>query len=236
MSTEEEASKTLPSHAQMSKGGRPTVGGKAKGGGMFQRYRPASGGAARPVCYGLLAFLLLASVIALILYLVYRPSSPRFTVVGAAVYELKVNSSAAAATTVSTSMQFTLRVRNTNERSAVLYDRLSAYVVYRDQAITPATPLPPLYQEEDSTVAVSPVLGGGPVPASAEVVGGLASDQAYGVARMRLVMTGRVKYKAGPFRSAWYGLYVRCDLLMGLKKEMYGQVPLLGTLLCAVDA
>lgn len=202
-------------------------GKKGKGGA----YRP---GAARACCCGLLAFLFLAGLTALILYLVYRPSKPRFTVIGAAIYELNATSQQVP-TAISTSMQFTVVIRNPNERSSVFYDRLAAYAVYRNQPITPPAPLPPLYQDEDSTVAMSPVLGGAFVPVSAEVAGGLVTDQAYGAVGLRLVVMGRVKYKAGPFRSAWTRMFVRCDLLVGLKKGMYGQVPLLGSADCSVS-
>ncbi|MQM22660.1 hypothetical protein Taro_055716 [Colocasia esculenta] len=204
--------------------------GKGKGG---LAYRPVSG-ASRACCCGLLAFVFLAGLTALILYLVYRPSKPRFTVIGAAVYEL--NATSQVPTAISTSMQFTVAIRNPNERSSLILDRLTAYAVYRDQPITPPAPLPPLYQDEDSTVAVSPVLGGPFVPVSPEVAGGLVTDQAYGALGLRLVVMGRIKYKAGPFRSAWTRIFVRCDLLVGLKKGTYGQVPILGATQCSVSS
>lgn len=198
-----------------------------------RRYGPAPSGA-RAFCCALLILLVLAGITALVLYLVYRPSEPRFTVVGAGVYELNVTSPVAA-TAVSAGMQFTLAVHNPSGRSAVVYDRLASYVVYRGQAITPTSQLPPLYQEKDSTVMVSTVLGGGPVPVSEEVAAGLAVDRAYGLVPVRLVVLGKIKYKAGPFRSPWYSLYVKCDLLVGVKKARYGQVPLLGATDCSVD-
>ncbi|OAY74656.1 Protein YLS9 [Ananas comosus] len=184
-------------------------------------------GAGRAVCSGVLAFVVIAGIVALVLYLVYRPSRPRFSVTGAAIYALTTNSNATAAANpfaypanppaVVATMQFTLLVRNPNDRSAVRYDRLSAY-------------------DSDSSVAVSPVLGGGPaVAVSADVAAGLATDEAYGVVALRLVVLGRAKFKSGPFHSGWYGLYVRCDVLVGVRKGVAGQVPLLGNPDCHVD-
>uniref|UniRef100_A0A1D1Z9U9 Putative syntaxin-24 n=1 Tax=Anthurium amnicola TaxID=1678845 RepID=A0A1D1Z9U9_9ARAE len=196
-------------------------------------HRPAPS-AASAFCCGLLVLIVLAGITALVLYLVYRPSKPRFTVIGVAVYDLNVTSPDTPA--VSTTMQFTLAIRNPSGRSSILYDRLVSYVMYRGQAITPTVPLPPLFQEKDSTVAVSPVLGGGVlVPVSAEVARGLSADQGYGLVPVRLVVLGRLKYKAGPFRSAWDGFFVRCDLLVGVKKGSQGQVPLLGAADCSVN-
>ncbi|MQM18928.1 hypothetical protein Taro_051927, partial [Colocasia esculenta] len=192
--------------------------------GMGYRYSPTHS-AARSLCLGLVILLLLAGITALVLYLVYRPSKPRFAVVSAAVYAL---SSTPAPTTVTASMQFTVVIRNPNDRSSVAYDRLAAYVTNRGEAITPPAPLPPLVQGRDSTVAVSPALGGAPVPVSSAVAGGLAADQAYGAAALRLVVMGRLRYKAGPFRSAWTHVFVRCDLLVGVRRGVQGQVPILG--------
>ncbi|KAJ0962311.1 hypothetical protein J5N97_030139 [Dioscorea zingiberensis] len=132
-------------------------------------------------------------------------------------------------------MQFTVASRNPSHRASIYYDHLSAYVSYRGQPITPPVPLQPIFQDTESTVAVSPVLGGENVPVSPEVALGLASDQEFGVVGLRLVLLGRVRYKTGPFRSGWTGLYVRCDMMLGIKKGTSGQVPMLGAPNCDVD-
>ncbi|XP_073009333.1 NDR1/HIN1-like protein 1 [Typha latifolia] len=183
----------------------------------------------------LLALLILASVVALVLYLVYRPSRPRFSVTTAAIYSITNTSSSPAAAAVSATMQFTLLIRNPNSRSSVRYDRLSAHVAYRGEAITPPMPLPPLVLESGMAVSVSPVLGGAAVPVSANVAAGLGTDKAYGVVALRLVVVGRGKYKSGPFHSRWNSMYVRCDMLVGVRKGVTGQVPLLGNPDCHVD-
>ncbi|CAA6666761.1 unnamed protein product [Spirodela intermedia] len=177
---------------------------------MVYHHRPAAG-AAKAVCYGLLALILLAGVTALVLYLVYRPSKP-------------LNVSSAPISTVSASMQMAVTVRNPNSRSAISYDRLVVYVTHRGQVITPPTPLPPLEQEKDSTVAMSPAAAG------------IAAAEAYGVVALRLVVAGQIRYRPGPFHSTRVGLFVRCDLVVGHRRGVYGQVPLLGGADCSVDA
>lgn len=174
---------------------------------------------------------LLLGIAVLIVWLVYRPSDPRFTVVGAGIYSINTTSP----NIISTTMQFTIVAQNTNKRTSVFYDRLSAYVSYRNQAITEPVPLPVLFQEPESTVAVSPMLGGGLVPVSQEVSEGLVMDQEYGTVVLRLVLLGRLRWKGGAFWSTHYGIYVKCDLLVGLKKGSTGQVPLLGSPVCTVD-
>ncbi|GAB4844730.1 hypothetical protein Ancab_038120 [Ancistrocladus abbreviatus] len=181
----------------------------------------------------IITFLVLAGIAALVVWLLYRPADPRFTVISAAIYNLNTTTPPFIATT----MQFTVLTRNPNRRTSIYYDRLSATVYYRSQAITPPLELPPLYQERHSTVAMSPVLGGGGmVPVSAEVMNGLAADEGYGVLGLRLVFMGRVRYKAGAIRTGHYRFYVRCDMVVGLKRGYVGQVPLLGNPECKVDS
>lgn len=177
-----------------------------------------------------LLLILLAGVTALVLYLVYRPSHPRFSITSASIITLQPAPSA-----IASAMQFTLRIRNPNNRASVAYDRLAAYALYRGQPITPLVPFLPLFQERRSEVSVAPVLGSrAPVPVPADVAGGLATDlQAYGLVALRLVVLGRVQFKSGPFRSGWHSVRVRCDVLIGLNA---GLVPPFGASECDVDA
>ncbi|XP_028795826.1 NDR1/HIN1-like protein 1 [Neltuma alba] len=185
----------------------------------------------RAVCSCITIFLLLAGITLLVLWFVYRPHKPRFTVIGAAVYGLN----ATAPPFLTTTVQFTIHIRNPNRRVSISYDRLSAFVSYRNQAITAPIMLPPLYQERHSAASVSPMIGGSPVPVSEEVANWLAADESCGVVEVRVVVQGRVRWKAGAIRTGHYGMHVKCDLLMGLKKGFVGQVPLLADPPCAVD-
>ncbi|KAK4767317.1 hypothetical protein SAY86_015067 [Trapa natans] len=187
-------------------------------------------GTRRRICGAIAILLFLAGLTALIVYLVYRPHKPQFSVIGAAVYNLNTS----APPLVSATMQFTIAARNPNRRVSIYYDRLSAYVSYRNQAITLPLALPPLHQGKRTTVAVSPVLGGTAVPVAADVANGLAVDEAYGVVGLMVVVMGRLRWKAGAIRTGHYGLYVRCDVMVGLKGAM-GQPPLLGSSGCKVD-
>ncbi|KAG6596994.1 NDR1/HIN1-like protein 1, partial [Cucurbita argyrosperma subsp. argyrosperma] len=185
----------------------------------------------RSVCACISIFLLIIGVVALTLWLVYRPTHPQFRVVGAAIYELNISS----LPLLSTRMQFTILTRNPNRRVGIYYDRLTAFVSYRNQQITPQVMLPPLFHEKQSTVAMSPVLGGGAVAVPLEVGNGLVTDEAIGVVGLRVVLLGRLRWKAGPVKTGRYAVIVKCDVLVGLKSGVVGQVPLLGFPACQVD-
>ncbi|KQK06656.1 NDR1/HIN1-like protein 1 [Brachypodium distachyon] len=209
------------------------------------------GGAFRTLCFVLLVIILLAGITALILYLVYRPSTPTFAVTSVAVYSL-ANATAppaagalagpgpgASPALMAASFQVTLVIRNPSGRSAATYDTLTAYVAYRGEPITGPASLPPLAQEPRSAVAVAPVVGAGaavPVPVSPDAAAALSRDVAYGVVSLRVVLLGRVRYVSGPFRSGWRSLYARCDLLVGVRKQERGrEAPLFGNPSCDVN-
>jgi hypothetical protein len=52
---------------------------------------------------------------------------------------------------------------------------------------------------------------------------------------LRVVLLGRLRWKAGAIKTLRYGVYVKCDVWVGLKKGFVGQVPLLGSPKCKVD-
>ena len=180
----------------------------------------------RSFAQSILVLLVLFAIIALILWLVYRPHKPKFAIVSASVFNLSTSTPPFVATT----MQFTIVTRNPNDHASIYYDRLSAFVSYRNQRITPHLSLPPLHQREDSTVSFAPILGGSAVPVSLDLANGILMDvEGYGLVQLRVVLQGRVKYKAAGIKTSHYDLYVTCDMLLGLKRGMVGQVPLLNT-------
>ncbi|CAM0952622.1 unnamed protein product [Alopecurus aequalis] len=200
----------------------------------------------------LLAAAAIAGVLALVLFLVYRPMKPQASVARAAVYRLTSTAAAGsgnssysappAPNAVYATVQFTLLLHNPSDHAAVLYDGLVAYASYRGEAVTQPAQLPAVAQDRGADVVLSPVLGGGaPVPVSADAVRALAADAAARRVQLRLVIVGQVRYRAGPFRSGWRDLFVRCDAVVGLGADAVagggaGDVPLLEYPQCAVDA
>lgn len=73
------------------------------------------------------------------------------------------------------------------------------------------------------------------MPVSPDVSNGLVMDETYGAVGVKLAFLGRLRWKTGDIKSAHYWLYVKCDLLLGLKKGVVGQVPILGSPVCEVD-
>ncbi|EFH70017.1 predicted protein [Arabidopsis lyrata subsp. lyrata] len=77
--------------------------------------------------------------------------------------------------------------------------------------------------------------GGNGIPVSPEVANGLKNDEAYGVVLMRVVILGRLRWKAGAIKTGRYGFYARCDVWLRFNPSPNGQVPLLAPSTCKVD-
>ncbi|XP_047306587.1 NDR1/HIN1-like protein 1 [Impatiens glandulifera] len=171
--------------------------------------------------------LILSGITIFTLWFIYHPKNPSFTIVGAAVYALILTPSPLSS--ISTSMQFNILIKNPNKRVSIFYDRLTTFISYHDQTITPPFELPPVFQEKQGTVALSPVIGGGnPVPVSAEALNGLSLDvEGYGVMQLGVVVVGKLRWKIGLFTTGKKSVHVRCDVAVSVKNGSYGQVPLL---------
>ncbi|GLJ55491.1 hypothetical protein SUGI_1191610 [Cryptomeria japonica] len=169
-------------------------------------------------------------IITLVVWLIYRPHRPRAYVDSAAIYDLNVTDGS-----VTSNMQFSVLFQNPNRRWTIRYDSLLAFVVYRDQLITMATPLPSLYQDHRTVLPVFVSVAGSFLPVYPQVAVGLLADEAYGLVELRLELRGRLRWRASLWKSAHYHLHVRCDLLVGMKNRVNGQVPLYRGQRCHVD-
>lgn len=198
--------------------------------GTFPRYKVPNA-PKREHCICITIFFLILGIIILILWLAYHPSKPHITITSASIYGLNATSPPF----ISITMQFTIFIKNQNKHVSIYFDRLSTYVSYRNQPITPRVMLPSLYLEKRGTVSLSPEIGGVPVAVSIDVLNGFGVDENYGVVGVKLILEGRLRWKSGEIKSAHYGLYSKCDLLLGLKKGVIGQIPLLGAPVCVVD-
>jgi hypothetical protein len=198
----------------------------------------------------LVASVTIATATVLAVYLVFRPLKPQASVVRAAVYHMAVtagNSSEGRGPpyTLAASVRFTTLLHNPSDRATVFYDSLFAYMTYRGEMVAPPVPLPGVVQERGADVALSPRFGLGgavPVPVSADTAQALEGDCAAHRVELLLVVMGRVKYRSGPLMTRWRGLYLRCDVTVGLGVDATvggdeaGDVPLLEYPKCSVNA
>ncbi|KHN19916.1 hypothetical protein glysoja_032396 [Glycine soja] len=140
------------------------------------------------------AFVLLILLTIFLIWVILRPTKPRFTLQDATLFTF--NLSTPTPNTLTLTMQVTLSSHNPNARVGVYYHALHVYASYRSQQISLATALPDTYQGHRDFAVWSPFLFGNVVPVSAVMV--------------NVKVNGRVKWKVGSWVSGRYHIYVNC--------------------------
>ncbi|KAJ8510071.1 hypothetical protein OPV22_000505 [Ensete ventricosum] len=160
------------------------------------------------------AFLLLvivALLVVLIVWLVLRPTKPKFYLQDASVVQFNLTSGVGLLTSV---FQITLSSRNPNDHIGVYYDRIDAFVLYKGQQITAATALPPGYQGHNDVIVWSPYLYGAAVPLAPYLADALSQDENAGYILLYVRVDGRLRWKVGTWISGHYHLQVNCPVFL----------------------
>ncbi|KAF8759442.1 hypothetical protein HU200_010490 [Digitaria exilis] len=159
--------------------------------------------------------LLLIGAVAVSVYFNYRPAKPQ-----ASVARNRNSSVVPPPYAIAARAQFTLALHNPSDHSVVLYDELIAYMTYHGELVAPPVELPVVVQEHGADVLLLLLFGGlgssEPQPVAEETVRSLAADCAARRVLLRIVILGQVRYKSGPFKTAWRNLFMRCDVTTGL--------------------
>uniref|UniRef100_A0A1D1ZAR0 Protein NDR1 n=1 Tax=Anthurium amnicola TaxID=1678845 RepID=A0A1D1ZAR0_9ARAE len=158
-----------------------------------------------------LIFLVLLAI--LVIWLVLRPTKPKFYLQDATVYGFN-SSDGPAGSTLTTTIQVTISTRNPNDRIGIYYDKLDVYAAYHSQRITLATAIPPSYQGHNDVIIWSPFLHGPAVPISPYLSLGLSQDQTAGVLLLYVKLDGRLRWKVGSWTSGHYHVFANCPALL----------------------
>ncbi|KAF7805744.1 NDR1/HIN1-like protein 1 [Senna tora] len=167
----------------------------------------------RRVVSGIVGFIVLILLIIFLIWIILRPSKPRFILQDATVFAFNLSSPVAPTltpNTISITMQVTLSAHNPNDRIGIYYHKLDVYASYRNQQISLGTLLPASYQGHKDVTVWSPFLYGTAVPVSPYVLDSLRQDQNAGGVLVNVKVNGRVKWKVGSWVSGRYHLFVNC--------------------------
>lgn len=162
----------------------------------------------RRIIAGILVFLLLVLLAIFIVWLVLRPTKPRFYLRNATVSQF--NYTGPPTNLLSTVIQVTVSSRNPNDRIGIHYDRLDAYAFYRYQQITLRATLMPRFQGHNEVLLWSPILVGPEVPIAPYLCDTLNGDVASGILPLRILLDGRIRWRVGGWKSDHYHLFVDC--------------------------
>ncbi|KAI4322463.1 hypothetical protein L6164_022156 [Bauhinia variegata] len=203
----------------------------------------------RRIFAGVLGFIVLVLLVILLIWVILRPTKPRFLLQDVTVHVFNVSTSGASPSptsptpnTVTVTMQATLLAHNPNDQIGVYYQNLDVYASYRNQQISLATVLPPTYQDHNDDTVWSPFLCGNAVPVSPYVLSALQQDQSAGGMLVNVKVNGRVKWKVGTWTSGRYHLYVNCPAYIRFPGDPNMTIGVVGTAIkfqilqsCSVD-
>ncbi|XP_057456986.1 NDR1/HIN1-like protein 12 [Lotus japonicus] len=181
----------------------------------------------RRVFAAILGFIVLVLLVIFLIWIILRPTKPRFILQDATVFAFNLSSTGATTPSLTTptpntltlTMQATLTAINPNSRIGIYYQNLHTYASYKGQQISLAAELPPTYQGHRDVTVWSPYLYGYAVPVSPFMLDVLRQDQSAGAVLVNVKVIGRVKWKVGTWVSGRYHIYVNCPAYIRLAGE-----------------
>lgn len=184
-----------------------------------RRYEKVAGKKSRSSCccrclcwtLGLIALLvvLLAATVG-VLYLVFRPKTPRYSIDDIAIRGFNLPSPSA----ISPEFDVTVRAQNPNDKIGIYYGRGSSVTVYySDSDVNLCNgDLPAFYQPSNNVTIIQTALKGSKILLTSAVNSALVSEQNQGNVPLTIYMKVPVKIKIGAVKTWTITVKVKCDV------------------------
>ncbi|PON59185.1 Late embryogenesis abundant protein [Parasponia andersonii] len=153
------------------------------------------------------ALILLAGVAAAVLYLVYRPESPKYAVDSFAIKGINVSSPA-----ISPAIDVTVRAENPNNKIGIYYGRDSSATVYYSDVELCNGVIPRFYQPSNNVTVLKTALTGPRIELTSSVQKALRNGEKQGKVPLKLKLKIPVKMKVGSVKTWTIAVKVRCDV------------------------
>lgn len=164
----------------------------------------------RQLFWCVLFIIILVLLAVLIVYLVLRPTKPRFYLQDAKVIQFNLTQP----NLLTSQLQVTISSRNPNDRIGIYYDRLDAYAEYKNQRVTVPSALPTGYQDHNDDAIWSPFLYGTDIPVGPYLTESLSQDENAGFLLIVVKVEGKLRWKVGSWVSGRYHIYVNCPAFL----------------------
>ncbi|KAK9122874.1 hypothetical protein Sjap_012476 [Stephania japonica] len=166
-------------------------------------------------------------IVALVLWLVFRPNEVKFHVVNASLtrFDIMPNN------TLHYDLALDVAVRNPNKKIGIYYDSIQANAYYHDNWFASAW-VDPFYQPKKNTTMLKPILRG-EVPLVGSRINEFDGEKRSGVFPIDVVLNLRVRFKVGSLKSKRIKPKINCDMKIPLKVN--GSVVAFETERCDVD-
>ncbi|XAR60256.1 hypothetical protein NMG60_11033540 [Bertholletia excelsa] len=179
----------------------------------YSRQKPRRSCCCRCLCWTfslLLLLLILLAVTAGVLYLVFRPESPKYSIEDVAIRGFNVTSPSA----ISPEFDVTVRARNPNKKIGIYYEKGSSVNVYYSGIELCNGALPSFYQPSNNLTVFETALKGSNIMLASGLRSSLAAEVKQGEVPFRLKLKAPVKIKIGAVKTWKITVKVSCDVVV----------------------
>ncbi|GFS37846.1 late embryogenesis abundant (LEA) hydroxyproline-rich glycoprotein family [Actinidia rufa] len=177
----------------------------------YSRREPRRRCCRRCLCWSLsllASLLLLLAVAAGVLYLVFRPESPKYSIDDVSIHGFNLTSPSA----VSPEFNVTIRAQNPNDKIGIYYQKESSVTVYYSGINLCNGVLPVFYQPSNNLTVFQTALKGSKILLTNAVHSTLAAEEKRGELPFRLNLKAPVKFKVGAVKTWTITFKVKCEL------------------------
>lgn len=157
----------------------------------------------------LLVLIISIGITAGVLYLVYRPEAPKYTISSIAIKNFNVT---AASSKISPEFDISIRAENPNNKIGIYYRKGSSVTVVYSGVDLSAGALPAFYQPANNVTVFRTALKGSNVILGSAVKSTLTNEQKKGNVPFRVNIKAPVKIKIGAVKTWEITVKVNCDV------------------------
>lgn len=160
---------------------------------------------------GILIFAALLAVTGAVLYLIYKPKAPSYSIESVRVRGVNL-STIATTSTMSPVFNVTLKTKNNNGKIGIYYEQGSSIKIYHDGVNLVNGKLPAFYQPPKTSTDFSTELSGAGIVLSKSARDKLLTEQRTGQVPLKVYVKVPVKIKIGAVKTWTISVEVSCDV------------------------
>ncbi|XP_076899022.1 NDR1/HIN1-like protein 10 [Bidens hawaiensis] len=166
----------------------------------------------------IILLLLIATIAGCILYLLYRPHRPTFSITSLKTSQFNLTTNSDGTTHLTSNLNLTLSTRNPNKRVTFFYDPITVSLLLQtqDTQIGNGSVANSFVSDPNNITVVRAGLNGANVLLESSVVNRVRSDLKKGGVRLKIYLDTKTQVKIESFRSKKVGIRIECDGIRSL--------------------
>ncbi|KAK8683571.1 hypothetical protein V6N13_039629 [Hibiscus sabdariffa] len=156
----------------------------------------------------ILSLLLAAAIASAVIYFVFKPQSPKYSIDNVAIKGFNLTSSSP----LSPEFDVTVRAHNPNDKIGIYYEKGSSVEVYYEDLNLCNGALPAFYQPTNNVTLFRTAVKGSGIELTATALSSLSNDQKKGTVPFTLKLRAPVKIKLGSIKTWKFTVKVTCKI------------------------